>query len=227
MAWDYTGHNSTPASIWKYTKISCPSFFRIREISLEGLLLYPKGMIFLVRLLSFIMWHKTTIKSVLFMYILREETCAPEHGFNVQNLHRKCKKCDPDSEICCCKHVLELQPDFQDQLAWSLVQEVIEEAGHLCIFLPKFHYVLLGCSEMVSPWTLWLHIWYVERKHAKSIDLSSIGNHMMVGTLHAWMDAYWCMETRNAKKHVRTFSSKVYKSHRCIAAQFDQIFPYL
>jgi hypothetical protein len=30
-----------------------------------------------------------------------------------------------------------LQPDFQQQK--SLVQEVIEAAGHLCILLPKFH----------------------------------------------------------------------------------------
>lgn len=38
---------------------------------------------------------------------------------------------------CCNKRILELQPDFQEQK--SLVQEVIEAAGHLCIFLPKFH----------------------------------------------------------------------------------------
>src|SRR5277367_5156603 len=33
--------------------------------------------------------------------------------------------------------ILQLQPDFQEQK--SLVQEVIETAGHLCIFLLKFH----------------------------------------------------------------------------------------
>src|SRR6267143_5962841 len=38
---------------------------------------------------------------------------------------------------CCAKHILDLQPDFIEQK--SLVQEVIEKAGHLCIFLPKFH----------------------------------------------------------------------------------------
>jgi hypothetical protein len=31
----------------------------------------------------------------------------------------------------------EEKPDFQEQK--SLVQEVIEAAGHLCILLPKFH----------------------------------------------------------------------------------------
>jgi transposase len=35
------------------------------------------------------------------------------------------------------KCIPEHQADFQDQI--SLVQEVIEDAGHLCIFLPEFH----------------------------------------------------------------------------------------
>ncbi|KIK92496.1 hypothetical protein PAXRUDRAFT_792738, partial [Paxillus rubicundulus Ve08.2h10] len=33
--------------------------------------------------------------------------------------------------------ILELQPDFKVQK--FLIQEVIKNAGHLCIFLPKFH----------------------------------------------------------------------------------------
>jgi len=32
---------------------------------------------------------------------------------------------------------LDLQPDFQDQK--SLVQETIEAAGHICVFLPKYY----------------------------------------------------------------------------------------
>ncbi|KIJ42839.1 hypothetical protein M422DRAFT_142584, partial [Sphaerobolus stellatus SS14] len=42
-----------------------------------------------------------------------------------------------DATSCCAKRILELQPDFKEQK--SLVQEVIEECGHICIFLPKFH----------------------------------------------------------------------------------------
>ncbi|KAF8661607.1 hypothetical protein AX16_001301 [Volvariella volvacea WC 439] len=38
---------------------------------------------------------------------------------------------------CCTKRILNLQPNFKAQK--SLAQGVIEEAGHLCIFLPKFH----------------------------------------------------------------------------------------
>ncbi|KIK91271.1 hypothetical protein PAXRUDRAFT_105146, partial [Paxillus rubicundulus Ve08.2h10] len=61
-----------------------------------------------------------------------------EHGLWMHKLHRKCKnKCSTDSTDCCGKQILGLQPDFKAQK--SLVQEVIENAGHLCIFLPKFH----------------------------------------------------------------------------------------
>ena len=49
-----------------------------------------------------------------------------------------CKdKCNTTNMNCCAKCILELQPDFKVQK--SLIQEVIEEWGHLCIFLPKFH----------------------------------------------------------------------------------------
>ncbi|KIK74723.1 hypothetical protein PAXRUDRAFT_45107, partial [Paxillus rubicundulus Ve08.2h10] len=41
------------------------------------------------------------------------------------------------STDCCGKQILKLQPDFKAQK--SLVQEVIKNAGHLLIFLPKFH----------------------------------------------------------------------------------------
>lgn len=58
-----------------------------------------------------------------------------ERGLYQDRLRGKCKKCT--SESCCQKHILELQPDFQQQK--SLVQEVIEAAGHLCIVLPKFY----------------------------------------------------------------------------------------
>jgi hypothetical protein len=58
-----------------------------------------------------------------------------EHGLYTDHLRGKYKKCTSDS--CCSKRILELQPDFRQQK--SLVQEVIEAAGHLCILLPKFH----------------------------------------------------------------------------------------
>ena len=56
----------------------------------------------------------------------------------VDKLTMKCRqKCSVGSADCCAKRLLELQPDFKEQR--SLVQEVIKGAGHLSIFLPKFH----------------------------------------------------------------------------------------
>lgn len=57
-----------------------------------------------------------------------------EHNLWKHKLRGKCKKCEPDTTDFCGKRILEWQPDFKAQK--SLVQEVIEKAGHLCIFLP-------------------------------------------------------------------------------------------
>ena len=46
-------------------------------------------------------------------------------------------KCQIGVTNCCAKRILDYQPDFIEQK--SLIQEVIENVGHLCIFLPKFH----------------------------------------------------------------------------------------
>ena len=50
---------------------------------------------------------------------------------------KKPKVCSVDSIDCCAWWLLSQQPNFLEQK--SSVQEIIEAAGHLCIFLPKFH----------------------------------------------------------------------------------------
>ena len=61
-----------------------------------------------------------------------------KQGLWRDGLLMQCKpKCLLGAKNCCAKQILELQPDFEAQK--SLVQEVIEAAGHCCIFLPKFH----------------------------------------------------------------------------------------
>jgi hypothetical protein len=61
-----------------------------------------------------------------------------ECGLWQQQLQGKCKKaCKPNANACCNKCILKWQPDFSEQK--SLVQETIETAGHVCLFLPKFH----------------------------------------------------------------------------------------
>lgn len=61
-----------------------------------------------------------------------------ECGLYQSQLPGKCKgKCEADKVDCYNKQILERQDDFQQQK--SLVWETIKMAGHLCIFLPKFH----------------------------------------------------------------------------------------
>ncbi len=55
-----------------------------------------------------------------------------------KGLVMQCKStCKVGVTDCCARRLLGNQPDFKEQR--SLVQEVIEAAGHECIFLPKFH----------------------------------------------------------------------------------------
>jgi len=56
-----------------------------------------------------------------------------ERSLFQSGLHRKCQKCDGDKDACCNKHILELQPNFQDQK--SLVQEL---QGIYASFCPNF-----------------------------------------------------------------------------------------
>ena len=56
--------------------------------------------------------------------------------------HHTCRFRDSSSadEWCCMYCVLSLQEDFQSEK--PLVQMIIEDAGHVCLFLPRFHYEL-------------------------------------------------------------------------------------
>lgn len=62
-----------------------------------------------------------------------------ERGLYVHGLKPSCARVRDHVEdgSCCLTRLLSIQPDFQAQK--SSLEETIEEAGHLCIFLPKFH----------------------------------------------------------------------------------------
>jgi hypothetical protein len=143
----------------------------------------------------------------------------------------QCQKCEIKATRCCARRILDLQPDFAAQR--SLVQEVIEAAGHLCIFLPKFHCEL----------NFILFFWGAVKKYLRdncdytfptlqanvpvalaSVQLLTIRKweHWMI----RWMDAYRSgLGAKAAQTQVRAFSSKIYKSHRrvpeTLARQFD------
>ncbi|KIK74564.1 hypothetical protein PAXRUDRAFT_115686, partial [Paxillus rubicundulus Ve08.2h10] len=61
-----------------------------------------------------------------------------EQGFDITGLKMKCSPvCPFESMGCCMVQLLSQQEDFINQV--SMLEEFIDEAGHLCIFLPKFH----------------------------------------------------------------------------------------
>ena len=55
--------------------------------------------------------------------------------------------CPIENDQCCMARLLSQQPDFCNQV--SLLEQKITTHGHLCLFLPKFHYEL-NPIEMVS-----------------------------------------------------------------------------
>jgi hypothetical protein len=135
------------------------------------------------------------------------------HSLYQEQLWGKCnKKCT--SDLCCNRCILELQPDFTEQK--SLVQEVIEAAGHLCIVLPKFH-CKLNFIEF-----FWDNCDYTfdtlkenMLKALTSVKLETI--YKWEQWMYHWMDAYRAgLGTNKAQKQVKQFSSKKYKSHRCV-----------
>jgi len=153
-----------------------------------------------------------------------------ECGLFQNNLTMQCKKkkdgtggkCEHGATDCCAKQILELQPDFQEQR--SLVQEVIEECGHICIFLPKFHCKLNFIEFLWGAVKKYLceHCDYTFKtlqenmpKALASVSLQTIQKweHQM----QRWVSAYeGGLAAKEAQKQVQTFSSRKYASHRRI-----------
>ncbi|CAK5269368.1 unnamed protein product [Mycena citricolor] len=102
-----------------------------------------------------------------------------------------------------------------------MVQEVVEDAGHLCLLLPKFHCELNFIE----------YFWGAVKKYLRnncdytfntlktnmplalaSVSISTIRKWEQ--RMVCWMDAYRKgMETQQAQLEVRKFSSRSYKSH--------------
>lgn len=71
-----------------------------------------------------------------------------ERGFDTKGLRAKCAPvCPFESQNCCLARLLSQQDDFAIQP--SMLETFIKDAGHECIFLPKFH-CELNPIEMVQ-----------------------------------------------------------------------------
>jgi len=141
-----------------------------------------------------------------------------EQSLWCDNLRMQCKSCSSDH--CCARQILGNQPDFKAQK--SLVQEVIESAGHLCIFLPKFHCELNFIE----------YFWAVVKKYLHNncdYTFATLQANMPkalasgeVHTIQKWehqmkrgMEAYeGGLGAKDAQFQVQAFSSRKYKSHR-------------
>lgn len=152
-----------------------------------------------------------------------------ERGLYQGNLRGKCeKKCE--SNTCCNKRILELQPDFVEQK--SLVQETIEAAGHLSLFLPKFHcelnpieyfwgmikkYLRDNCDYLFDG---------LKENLPKALDLVPLQTiWRWEHRLFRWVDAYQMgLGSVEAQLQVKQFSSRKYTSHRRIPETVARLF---
>ena len=154
-----------------------------------------------------------------------------EHSLYQQHMHGKCKsKCDVDATDCCNKHILECELDFCVQK--SLVQEVIESAGHLCLFLLKFHRELNFIEYFWGMVKKYLcdncNYTFDTLKENMPQVLAAVPLHTICRWEHQmyqWMEAYRSgLGTNDAQLWVQQFSSTKYKSHRCIADTVSSAF---
>jgi hypothetical protein len=154
-----------------------------------------------------------------------------ERGLWQSNLRGKCSsKCESGATECCNQRILRNQPDFQEQR--PLIQEIIEAAGHACIFLPKFHcelnfieffwgrikkYLRDNCDGSFE--TLKTNM----LKALESVQVNTI--RLWEHCMHRWIEAYRSgLLTKEAQLQVRQFSSTKYKSHRRIPETVARLF---
>ena len=71
----------------------------------------------------------------------------PSRSTQISNRAKCSPVCPFENDNCCMARLLSKQEDFTNQV--SILETIIQEAGHECIFLPKFH-CELNPIEMVS-----------------------------------------------------------------------------
>jgi len=66
------------------------------------------------------------------------EQTLQERGFDISGMRAKCSPvCPWENDSCCMARLLSKQDDFANQV--SMLETIIKNAGHECMFLPKFH----------------------------------------------------------------------------------------
>ncbi|TFK80727.1 hypothetical protein K466DRAFT_636180 [Polyporus arcularius HHB13444] len=99
-----------------------------------------------------------------------------ERGFDVKKLRAKCSPvCPADSQECCMARLMSQQEDFAKQQ--SMLEVLITQAGHECIFLPKFH-CELNPIEMYWGWSKYRYREVVKKNFddAKQVALNALNS---------------------------------------------------
>lgn len=138
------------------------------------------------------------------------------------------EKCPQGATDCCAKQILSLQPDFLEQK--SLVQEVVENAGHLCIILPKFHCELNFIEFYWGAVKRYLRekcdYTFATLQNNMLTALSSVPTELIRKWEHRmwrWITAYeGGLDAKGAITQVREFSSRRFASHRRVPEQVAQ-----
>jgi hypothetical protein len=149
-----------------------------------------------------------------------------ERGLWKEGLRGKCKKVTGtigspcESKSCCAETLLANQPDFLEQECQ--IMDIVKAAGHLCLFLPKYH-----CELNIIEF-----FWGTTKRHTREccdFTLDGLDREIKIGQekvkvvtirrwyhrMMRWLDAYeGGSNAVAAQQQVQQFSSKRFKSHR-------------
>ena len=133
---------------------------------------------------------------------------------------------DPMHGKCCGLAILSSQPDFIEQRPW--LREVVEDAGHHCLFLPKFHPELNFIERYWATIKHWLRYHCDEGGNTMRVRLRKAMSDPKVASLsllrkHArvswrYMDAY----RKGLSGVVAEYAVKKAKSHRTVSTVVDK-----
>ncbi|PLW44829.1 hypothetical protein PCASD_07130 [Puccinia coronata f. sp. avenae] len=124
-----------------------------------------------------------------------------------------------NGEMCCWSKIMASQSDFANER--PLLQQIIEDAGHVCLFLPKFHCEL---NPIELFWSFIKHT-YRKRSHtAQSFpDAKKLFEEVRKGCSLVTIRKYFCRIDRQISAYQQGYNGpqsqalmKKYKSHRCI-----------
>ena len=127
---------------------------------------------------------------------------------------------------CCCVHALSLCEDFKNQK--NSVEEAIEDAGHRCCFLPKFHPELNYIERFWGHVKRWLrsHCLYTmaglwdNLDRAFSEDITPLLlQRKFARKSWRWMSVY----RKGLSPQLSAFAARKYHGHRSVPATMDQL----